>query len=126
MQFTWHRRRGRYAAVWVAYVLLCGSVVFAGAMLSVRRLASSPVDLQSAQPKAPEIPVARIQFVPDRNDLCRTLLFHNDSGRYQDAGTGKCIFPTDALVWTVRSRAQAFSDAFKSSWKGDGLASPLR
>jgi hypothetical protein len=120
------RRRSGHAAVWVAYVLSCGSIVLAGATLSVRGLASLPADLQSAQPKAPEIPVARIQFVPDRNNLCRALLFHNDSGRYQDAGRGTCIFPENALVWTVRSRAQAFSDAFKSSWKGDGFAAPLR
>jgi hypothetical protein len=119
------RRRSGHAAVWVAYVLSCASIVLAGTMLSVSGPVSLPVDLQSAQPKAAEIPVARIQFVPDRNNLCRALLFHNDSGRYQDAGMGKCIFPEDGLVWTVRTRAEAFSKAFQSSWKGDSLPSSL-
>jgi hypothetical protein len=123
---TWQKRRSRYATVWVAYVLICGSIVLTGAMLGVRGLASSPIDLQTAQPKAVEIPVARIQFIPDRNNLCRALLFHNDSGRYQDGGTGKCIFPENMLVWTVRSRAEAFSEAFKSSWRGDPLAASLQ
>src|SRR5258708_33648098 len=115
-------RRSRYATVWVAYLLLCGCMVFAGAILRVPGFAPSPGDLQAGQPPAAEIPVARIQLIPDRNNLCRALLFHNDSGRYQDAGTGKCIFPDSMLVWTVRSRAEAFSEAFKASWRGEAGA----
>jgi hypothetical protein len=114
---AWNIRRSRYATVWVAYVLICGSTVFTGAMLG--SLNSPPAELQSVQRKAPDIPVARIQFIPDRDNLCHALLFHNDSGRYQDAGRGKCIFPDSLLVWTIHSRAEAFSEAFKASWRGE-------
>jgi hypothetical protein len=116
---AWHLRRSRYATVWVAYVLICATTVFTGAMLGVSGPTSSPVEPQSAPRKAPDIPVARIQFIPDRDNLCHALLFHNDSGRFQDAGMGKCIYPDSMLVWTVRSRAEAFSEAFKASWRGD-------
>jgi hypothetical protein len=88
-------------------------------MLGVKGFTASPDEPQSAQRKAPDIPVARIQFIPDRNNLCHALLFHNDSGRFQDAGKGKCVFPDSILVWTVRSRAEAFSEAFRASWRGD-------
>jgi hypothetical protein len=119
-------RRSRYATVWLAYLLVCGSVVFAGAMLRITGFALSPGDLQAAQPPAVEIPVARIQLIPDRNNLCRALWFHNDSGRYQDGGMGQCTVPKDMLVWTIHSRAEAFADAFRSSWKGDALAASSR
>jgi hypothetical protein len=116
---AWHVRRSRYATVWVAYVLICATTVFTGAMLRVSGPTASPVEPQAAPRKAPDIPVARIQFIPDRDNLCHALLFHNDSGRFQDAGKGKCIYPDSILVWTVRSRAEAFSEAFKASWRGD-------
>jgi hypothetical protein len=121
-----HSRQSRYAPVWVAYLLVCAGIVVAGAMLTLTDIGTSPVDLQAAQPKALESPVARIQSTPDRNDLCRILLFHNDSGRYQDGGMGKCIFPNDMLVWTIRGRGEAFADAFRSSWRGDPGAAASR
>jgi hypothetical protein len=117
-------RRSRHAAVWVVYLLVCGSIVSAGAMLGVTGLRLSSKDPQTAPPPALEIPVTRIQLFPDRDNLCRTLLFHNDSGRYQEGGTGQCTIPKDMLVWTLRSRTEAFAEAFKSSWKGDSAASP--
>ena len=118
--------RSRYAVVWVAYLLLCGSMVLAGAMMRVTGFALSSGEVPAGQPPAVEIPVARIQFIPDRNNLCRALLFHNDSGRYQDGGIGQCTIPKDMLVWSVQSRAEAFADAFRSSWKGDTVASSSR
>jgi len=120
-------RRSAYAAFWGAYLLLCGSLVFAGTMLKITGFASPPGDLQVVQaPPAVETPVARIQFMPDRNNLCRALVFHNDSGRYQEGGTGECTIPRDMMtVWNVSSRAEAFAQAFRSSWKGDALASSL-
>jgi hypothetical protein len=123
---NWQTSRSRYAVVWVAYLLLCGSMVLAGAMLRVTGFALSPGDLLSGHPPSFEIPVARIQLIPDRNNLCRALLFHNDSGRYQDGGMGQCTVPKDMLVWSVQSRAEAFADAFRSSWKGDTVASSSR
>ncbi len=121
-------RRSGYAAFWGAYLLLCGSVVFAGAMLKITGPALPPGDLHAVQaPPVVETPVARIQFLPDRNNLCRALVFHNDSGRYQEGGMGQCTIPRDMMtVWNVNTRAEAFAQAFRSSWKGDALASSLR
>jgi hypothetical protein len=121
-------RRSGYAAFWGAYLVLCVSIVFAGAMLKFSGLASPAGDLPAGQmPAAVETPVARIQFLPDRDNLCRALMFHNDTGRYQEGGTGQCTIPRDmATVWNVSSRAEAFAQAFRSSWKGDALASSLR
>ena len=122
-------RRSGYAAFWGAYLLLCCGMVFAGAMLKITGPAVPPGDPQAVAkvPPAIETPVARIQFMPDRNNLCRALMFHNDTGRYQDGGTGECTIPRDMMtVWNVNSRAEAFAQAFRSSWKGDALASSLR
>jgi hypothetical protein len=115
-------QRSRSVAGWAAYLMLCGGIVYAGAVLGITDFAFPLRDLQMqpAQPAA-EVPVARIQFIPDRNNLCRALLFHNDSGRYQDAGIGKCILSADMMVWTVRGRSEAFAEAFKSAWKGDAV-----
>jgi hypothetical protein len=96
-----------------------GGIVIAGAM----GVASSSRDLRTGPPQKLEIPVARIQGLPDRHDLCRTLSFHNDSGRYQDSGLGKCTIPDDMLIWTV-SPTRAFAEAFKSAWKGDSSPPP--
>jgi hypothetical protein len=121
-------RRSTYAVFWGVYLLLCGSLAFAGAVLKVNVAAAPPGELQAVQaPPVVETPVARIQFLPDRNNLCRALVFHNDSGRYQEGGTGQCTIPRDMMtVWNVNSRAEAFSQAFRSSWRGDALASSLR
>jgi hypothetical protein len=112
----------RSAAVGIAYLLLCGSIVFAGATLGVAALAVSPRDLPVGASQTLETPVARIQSLPDRNNLYRALIFHNDSGRYQETVLGKCIIPKDMQVWTFPGRAAAFAEAFRSSWKGDSVA----
>ena len=121
-------RRSGYAVFWGAYLLLCVSMVFAGTMLKLTGWATPPGEPQVVAVRPPvETPVARIQFMPDRDNLCRALLFHNDSGRYQEGGTGQCTIPRDMMtVWNVNSRAEAFAQAFRSSWKGDALASSLR
>ena len=103
-----------------------GAFIFGAAILRLTGLAFSAPDLQTGQPQALEIPVARIQSFPDRNNLCRVLFFHNDSGRYQDGGAGQCTVPNEMLVWTTHSRAEAFAEAFRSSWKGEPLASLSR
>jgi hypothetical protein len=106
-------------AGWVAYLLLCGSVVFAGSMLTVPGFDFSPGELQGAQPPEVEIPVTRIQLIPDSQNLCRILFFHNDSGRYHEGGTGECsnLISKDTIVWSFRRRTEAFAKAFRSSWK---------
>ena len=107
------KRRGGYAAGGIAYLLLCAGIVLAGATLTYTGFVLSPPDLQAAQ----QTPVARIQFVPDGDNLCRVLLFHNDSGRYRDGGKGECLnlISEDMLVWTSRSsRIDRFAQAFRS------------
>jgi hypothetical protein len=116
----------RYAAGTAAYLALCGGILFAGATLGVSAKAVSPRDLPIGPPPALEIPVARIQSLPDRNNQCRALVFHNDSGSYQEGALGKCTIPKDMMVWTYPGRAEAFAEAFKSAWKGDSLASSSR
>ena len=105
-------RRSRYTAAWVAYLIVWGSVASAGALV----FAFSPRDSKAEPPPALEIPVTRIQLFPDRDNLCPTLFFHNDSGHYQDGGRRQCTIPRDMLIWTVRSRGEAFAEAFRSSW----------
>jgi hypothetical protein len=112
----------RYAAGAAAYLLLCGAILFAGATLGASAKAVSLRDLPIGPPPALEIPVARIQSLPDRNNLCRALVFHNDSGSYQEGALGKCTIPKDMMVWTYPGRAEAFAEAFKSAWKSDSLA----
>jgi hypothetical protein len=105
-------RRSRYAATWVAHLIVWGSIACTGALL----FAFAPQDSKAGAPQAPEIPVTRIQLFPDRDNLCPTLFFHNDSGHYQDGGKRQCTIPRDMLMWTVRSRTEAFAEAFRSSW----------
>src|ERR1700726_580924 len=119
---AWRIQPSRSAAGAAVYLLLCGSIAFAGATLRVTGLAVPPRDLPRGTPPTLDIPVARIQSLPDRNDMCRTLLFHNDTGRYQEAVPGKCTIPKDMQVWTFPGRAAAFAEAFRSAWKGDSLA----
>jgi hypothetical protein len=111
------RIRTRYVAGSIAYLLVCGFIVFAGAMLKTTDFAFEPQNPPLMGPR-PEIIVAKIQLFPDRNDLCRTFFFHNDSGRYQDGGLRQCSIPKDMLVW-VRNRREAFAEAFKASWRGE-------
>jgi hypothetical protein len=106
----------RYAAGAVGYLLLCGGILFAGAMLGGAAKAVSPRDLPIGLAPALEIPMARIQSLPDRNNLCRALVFHNDSGSYQEGPLGKCTIPKDMMVWTYPGRAEAFAEAFKAGW----------
>jgi len=115
-------RQGRSTAGWLAYLLLCAGILYDGAALGLQDFTFGSRDLPARPAAAPAVPVARIQSIPDRNNQCRALIFHNDSGRYQDAGTGKCILDADTLVWTVRGRSEAFAEAFKSAWKGDTVA----
>jgi hypothetical protein len=119
---SWSLQPSRSAAGAALYLLLCGSIAFTGATLRVTGFAIAARDLPRGPPPALEIPVARIQSLPDRDDMCRTLLFHNDTGRYQEAVRGKCMIPKDLQVWTFTGRAAAFADAFRSAWKGDSVA----
>jgi hypothetical protein len=109
-----HARRGVHARNRGAHVFFSGCVIAALGFLIVASFTAPP---RRGLPPAPaEIPVAMIQFMPDRNGLCRRLLFHNDSGRYEDGGSGRCggLIPDDKLLTTVRAkRDTAIAQAFK-------------
>ncbi len=103
-------RRGVYTRIRGAHVFFSGCLV---ALIVASFTAPPPLAL----PPAPaETPVAMIEFMPDRNGLCRRLRFHNDSGRYEDGGSGRCggLIPDDKLLTTVRAkRNAAIAQAFK-------------
>ncbi len=111
-----HESRGNYAASRGAYLFFCVAVAFAVALLTITSFILPPRALPTAELRKAEIPVAAIQLSPDRNGLCRHLLFHNDTGRYEEAGTGRChsLIPAHLLIETVRGRrADALGKVFK-------------
>ena len=105
-------RRRSYVAAGLAYAIFCGSV------LAIASLGVRIPPQQTAETQKTEIPVATIQSFPDVNDMCRILLFHNDTGRYQEGGTAPCqnLISKKVLVWTVTDRAREFAKVFRSSW----------
>jgi hypothetical protein len=111
-----HGSRGNYAASRGAYLFFCVAVAFAVALLTFTSFVLPPRVLPAAELRGAEIPVAAIQLSPDRKGLCRHLLFHNDTGRFEDGGTGKCqgLIPAHLLIETVRGRrADALAKVFK-------------
>ena len=111
-----HGSRGNYAASRGAYVFFCVAVAFAVTLLTFVSLVLPPRALPTVALRGAEIPVAAIQLSPDRQGLCRHLLFHNDTGRFEDSGTGKCqgLIPEHMLIETVRGRrADALAKVFK-------------
>src|SRR5688572_26014488 len=84
-----HASRG-YVASSRAYVFFCASIVFTVALLTFASFLLPPRALPTAELKAAALPVAMIQFVPDRTGQCRHVVFHNDTGRFEEGGTGKC------------------------------------
>jgi hypothetical protein len=105
-----------YLASRRAYVFFCASIVFTVVLLTVATFILPPRALPNAALSTAAFPVATIQLVPNRDGLCRSLLFHNTSGRFEDGGTGKChgLIPDELLVDTVRAnRADAIGRVFK-------------
>ena len=83
--------RGDPAVSRVAYVIFCGGIAIAVLFLTF----SSLFLPKRAYPTTGEhhgakIPVARIQFTPDQKGQCRHLVFHNDTGRFEESGMGRC------------------------------------
>jgi hypothetical protein len=115
--------RARYASrrVFVAtrgtYLLFWAAVVCTVALLTLSGFFVPPRAVQSLEPQAVEtIPVATIQLYSDRKGLCRHLLFHNDSGRFDEGGFAPCrgLIPAELLVDTVRGkRSEAMAKVFK-------------
>jgi len=110
-------RVGRgYLAPRRAYVFFCASIVFTVALLTIATFILPPRALPITGTGAAAFPVATIQLIPNRDGLCRNLLFYNDNGRFEEGGTGKCrgLIPDELLVDTVRAnRADAIGRVFK-------------
>jgi hypothetical protein len=105
-------RRRSYRAVGFAYVLLCGGA------LAIAFLPGKDVNLSPPQMAKQQYPAATIQSFPDANDMCRVLLFQNETGRYQAAGTAPCqnMISEKTTVWIGTERAQKLARAFRTSW----------
>ena len=113
-----HRRvtgRGGYAASGGAYLFFCVAVVLTVAMLTFASLVLGPRDVEPVVLQQPGYRVATIQFTPDGKGLCRRLKFYNESGRFEDDGSGPCrnLIPDQMLVETVSRRADALARVFK-------------
>jgi hypothetical protein len=110
--------RGHYAPTGGAYLFFCSCVAFTVALLTLsgfvlpERAVRSIGHQQAVEP----ILVATIQLAPDRQGVCRNLLFYNDSGRVDEGGFAPCrgLIPAEMLVETIRpGRREAFFKVFK-------------
>jgi hypothetical protein len=99
-----------------AYIFFCGSIVVTVAALTITSFLLPPRKLQSTDLQKLRIPVAKIELNPDRKGECRHILFHNDSGRFEEGGTGRCsglnTSDEDGQVAAER-RSEALKKAFK-------------
>ena len=99
-----------------AYAFFCASIVFTVALLTITTFILPPRALPTVALPAAAFPVATIQLIPNRDGQCRSLLFHNNTGRFEEGGIGKChgLIPDELLVDTVRAnRADAMGRVFK-------------
>ena len=100
----------------LAYVFFCGSIVFTVALLTIATFILPPRALPMAELPSAGTPLATIQLLPNRDGQCRNVLFHNQSGRFEDGGTAKCrgLIPDELLVDSVRAnRNEAIGRVFK-------------
>jgi hypothetical protein len=102
-----------YRAVGFVYVLLCGGLL-ALALANNKDFNAPP----APAPTRAQAEMARIQSFPDRKDMCKVLLFHNDTGRYSEGGTAPCqnMISKKIAIWTAAERAENFSKAFRQAW----------
>lgn len=109
--------RGEPAVSRVAYVIFCGGISIAVLFLTFSSLfLPKRAYPTSEQRGAAKIPVARIQFTPDQNGQCRHLVFHNDTGRFEESGMGRCKgLSGDEMEAEIarENRNNAVSRAFK-------------
>jgi hypothetical protein len=110
------RRGGGYDALRRTYVVFWVSMIVTAALLTFVTLYVRPRALPIPEMQAVELPVAKIQLTANRAGLCRHLLFHNDTGRFEDDGTGRCrgLIAEELLVNSIRTnRADALARVFK-------------
>ena len=94
-----------------------GGIAVGGLFLALASLLFSPREFPTGEPRGAIIPVAKIQLIPDQKGLCRHLVFHNDSGRFEQSGTGRCqgLSGDEAQAELAReARTNAMARVFKS------------
>jgi hypothetical protein len=100
--------RTRFFGGAIAVAILC--LIFAGLLVP-------PPVFRPGDPRGPKAPVAKIQFNPDQNGQCRHLVFHNDTGRFEQSGTGRCKGLSDdemAAAMARESRSSSMARVFKA------------
>lgn len=91
----------------IAFAIL--GLIFAGLLVP-------PPVFPAGDPRGPKAPVAKIQFNPDQNGQCRHLVFHNDTGRFEQSGTGRCKGLSDdelAAAMAHENRSNSMARVFK-------------
>ena len=88
--------------------------VIAVALLSLicAGLLVPPPTFSDGDPRGP-----KAQFNPDQNGQCRHLVFHNDTGRFEQSGTGRCKGLSDdemAAAMARESRSNSMARVFKA------------
>jgi hypothetical protein len=108
--------RGGNAVPGWAYVFFCVSTIFVMVFLTVAGFYLPPRVFPSTQMQVVLLPVARIQLSSNRDGQCRHLIFHNDTGRFEDDGTGRChgLIAEELLVNSIQTdRSAALARVFK-------------
>jgi hypothetical protein len=109
--------RGQYVAAGGAYLFFCGAVVFTAGLLTLSGFVLPERALPATEAASGEAtPIAKIQLDRNEKGLCRQLMFHNDSGRFDEGGFGPChgLIPDELLVETVRvKRTEAIGKVFR-------------
>ena len=109
--------RGEPAVSRAAYVVFCGGILVACLFLTFSSLFLPKRAFPTGEARGvAKIPVARIQFTPDQKGQCRHLVFHNDTGRFEESGMGRCkgLSSGDGEAELAReARTNAMSRVFK-------------
>ena len=97
----------RFCGGGIAVAILC--LIFAGLLVP-------PPTFPAGDPRGANLPVAKIQLNPDQKGQCRHLVFHNDTGRFEESGMGRCkgLSGDDGEAELAReARTNAMSRVFK-------------
>jgi hypothetical protein len=111
-------RRRQSLAAQVAYVIVCGGMIVGLAALTASGFMLPPPPAPMAEAPPEGVPYAKIQLYSDRGeDVCRHIVFHNDTGRFDEGGFARCrgLIPDAMLVESAVStrRTDAIARAFK-------------
>jgi hypothetical protein len=104
--------------VQVAYVFVCGGMIVGLAALTASGFMLPPPTAPVAEAPSEGVPYAKIQLYSDRGeDVCRHIVFHNKTGRFEDGGFDRCrgLIPDAMIVESFVSgrRTEAIAKAFK-------------